>query len=199
MLSTAIAIAAAVLVLVGWSRRNGRPRMEWTDTGVRYKCGRCRSWHEGIPAWHLEGPDEIIALPRPERARRAKRFEDTYLLDGREFFALALLQVPVREAAAEPFVWGVWVALAPSDVERYLALYNDSARAGGEQFEGRLSNEIAQYPGTRGMPIRVHLRAFPDRPTVELLDPHNSLSERQRTGLTRAEAMEVVGGFMKEA
>jgi hypothetical protein len=135
----------------------------------------------------------VLALDPSERAARAMREEDGYLLD-KWFFGLVLLEVPVQDAST-PFAWGVWVHVFPDDVERYVALYNDPTRIGGETFEGRLANSIPGHPPTSSMPVRLHIRAWPSRPRVELLDANHPLARQQQEGLSRAEMESIFARF----
>src|SRR6185369_13040785 len=107
MLLAVLLALAVVLVFLGWRRQPGPFAVEWTASGARYKCGRCRKWHDGFPNWHFDAPDPVLALDPDVRATRAMREEDGYVLD-KWFFGLALLELSVQDTP-DSFAWGVWV------------------------------------------------------------------------------------------
>jgi hypothetical protein len=193
MLLPVLLALAIALIFLGWRSQPSPFAVEWTANGTRYKCGRCRKWHDGFPNWHFEAPDPVLALDPSERAAHAMREEDAYVLD-RWFFGLVLLEVPVQDTPT-PFAWGVWVYVFSDDVERYAALYNDPTRVGGETFDGRLANSIPGHLPTSGMPVRLHIRAWPQRPRVELLDANHPLTKQQFNGLSRAEMESIFARF----
>ena len=193
MLLAVLLALAVVLVFLGWRRQPGPFAVEWTASGARYKCGRCRKWHDGFPNWHFDAPDPVLALDPDVRATRAMREEDVYVLD-KWFFGLALLELSVQDTP-DSFAWGVWVHVFPDDVERYVALCNDPTRAGGETFDGKLANSIPGHPPTISMPVRLHIRPWPSRPRVELSDVDHPLVRQQREGLSRAEMESIFARF----
>jgi hypothetical protein len=178
------AVAAAALL---WrSRRSFRPALVWTDEGVQYKCVRCAKWHVGIPNWNFGGPDMVTALSRRERATRVFREHDGMVVKDKGFFTLALLEMPVR-GVADRFAWGVWVGLRSTDVNRFIDICNDSARVGGEVFEGRLGNAIPGYPDTFKLPVRLRIRPYPTRPLVEVEDASHPAARHQQDGIAPEE------------
>ena len=175
-------IAAIALMWSGRRRRHFRRAIVWTDAGVQYKCVNCDKWHTGIPNWHFEAPDNVVTLPRGEQAKRVFREHDGLVLDRKWFYTLALLEMPVQ-GVADPFAWGVWVNLRGEDVKRFVAMYNDPARVGGDEFAGALGNALPGYADTFKLPVRVITRPYPTRPLVLVADDSHPVALDQRDGI----------------
>ncbi len=106
-----------------------------------FVCGTCGNRHDGMIrdiAYRL--PDDVAAIPKDERAARARFNTDLCDMDGR-FFIRCLLQVPFRWSD-NYFGWGVWVEVAEADFRAYLAIY-DADGSNEPRRPGRLANRIA--------------------------------------------------------
>lgn len=61
----------------------------------RFKCKSCDQWHEGMPAFGPPAPGQYYALSEEERTTRALLGSDQCIIDDREFYVLARLDIPV--------------------------------------------------------------------------------------------------------
>jgi hypothetical protein len=90
---------------------------------------------------------------------------------------------------AEPFVWGIWLAVSDESYARYAELFDDAQRSAGESFFGWLCNALPGYPDTQLLKTYLHMREHPMRPWVELEPAELPLSVDQREGVSRERAI----------
>jgi hypothetical protein len=155
-----------------------------------FRCRSCGQPHTGLPAWHFGEPVQVYNIPPEERAARVDLTSDGCTIDGREFYVLGLLEIPVRDTP-HALTWGVWLSLSEESFERYCVLFEDEHRPAGESFFGWLCNRVPGYPDTLLLKARLHVRAYPERPWVELEPTEHPLAVDQRQGFSeeRAAAM----------
>lgn len=164
-----------------------------TTEPLQYRCRSCGETHVGLPAWHFDTPIQVLGIPPAERERDVELTSDGCVIDapdGRWFFVKGLLEIPVQ-GVEQPFTWGVWVSLSEESFARYVELYNDRDRQAGEAFFGWLCNRLPDYPETQELKTRLHVRAYPLRPTVELEPIEHPLAVDQREGIARERAIQL--------
>ena len=136
-------------------------------------------------------PEEIYVLADDERRRRAvvTRSGDFATLDGSRDFARALLELPIHDED-ERFGWGIWVRLAPDDVEAVSADWGDPDAA-GRLHRGWLATTLPAYGHTLDLPGTLRFRSLDLLPAFELDDRSHVLALEQRHGisLTRARTL----------
>lgn len=156
-----------------------------------FACSVCNTSHEGLPtdyAWKL--PDEVWAIPEPERAQRARWSQDLCRLDQRHFIR-CVLYVPLQEHDAA-FGWGVWVEVAGDSFDRYLALYESDAR-GEPAVRGTLANDIPVHSNSRGLPVMVQFNTATQRPTVHVpAGSDHPLARAQHEGMSGTQYHEIL-------
>ncbi|GEM_PF-991104 len=148
------------------------------DGGPEFGCTQCGRTHRGLltdRAWKL--PDDVWAIPEPERENAAHFTSDLCEMDGR-FFIRCILYVPFTEREGA-FGWGVWVEVARDDFERCVELYAVEASAEPPK-PGTLANVIDGYPGSARERVMIQFGTPADRPHVRMLAGSGSLLAREQ-------------------
>src|SRR5215469_11890469 len=107
-------------------------------TEKNFVCGTCGGTHDGFPtdrAWKL--PDDVWAIPEPERSQVAK-FDADLCQMGERHFIRCVLYVPFAQRDGD-FGWGIWVEVGPDDFFRYIEVYAKDGR-GEPSAKGKLAN-----------------------------------------------------------
>jgi hypothetical protein len=156
-----------------------------------FVCSVCGKEHVGLPTDHgYKLPDDVWAIPEPERMTRAKFTPDLCQL-GERYFIRGVLRVPFSEAEGD-FGWGVWTEVAWPTFERYLKLYEEDASA-EPPHAGTLANAIPIYEGTLGTPVLIQFQNQRSRPSIHLMrDDDSSLAVEQRNGISNARFHEII-------
>jgi hypothetical protein len=129
-----------------------------------FTCPHCGETHEGLPTDRgYSLPDEVWAIPEPERAARAKWTTDLCQM-GERYFIRCILRVPVTDRIGD-FRWGLWVEVPWPVFERYLAVY-DSDGSSEPPHPATIANELPGYGRTLGESVSVQFGAATDRPTI---------------------------------
>ncbi len=159
---------------------------------LAFVCRMCGERHAGLPAFHFDAPGQIDLVPPEERDARVELRDDTCIieLDGTHRFVRGQLEIPI-EGVDETFLWSVWVSLSEASFARYSELFEDDDRVPGEAFFGWLCNALPEYPDTMFLKTRLHVRAYPSRPSVELEPTDHPLAVDQREGISRERAVEL--------
>src|SRR3546814_14297807 len=76
----------------------------------RFRCNSCGETHEGIPTFGADMPSIAQWISAADRPSRVDLGTDDCVVDGERFLVRGCLEIPVQ-GEADPFVWGVWVAL----------------------------------------------------------------------------------------
>ena len=155
---------------------------------MAFTCRSCGEVHRELPAWHFDAPIQVLGIPEIERASRVELTADDCVIDGKQFYAKGLLELPLRKLK-QPFVWGVWVSLSEDSYERFVDLFNDPLRKAGPSFFGWLCNSLPDYPETQLLKTYLHIREFPMRPWIELEPTDHPLAIDQRDGLPEERAI----------
>jgi len=162
---------------------------------LEYTCVSCGERHVGLPSPGWAYPIHYVAIPQAERDRRARLTSDTCIIDNEYFFIRACLDIHVH-GVDEPLSWGIWVSLSRESFDRYLELYEDQARTAGEYFFGWFCSPISAYPMPQNLKTHVHVRPWPERPSVELEPTDHPLAIDQRNGITMERAIELIQPFL---
>lgn len=128
-------------------------------------------------------PDEVWALPEPERTQRARWNTDLCQM-GDRFFIRCLLRVPFTGSKDDYFGWGVWAEVTRSVFDRYLEIYETDG-SGEPPVTGTLANSIPPYRDADGSTVIVHFGPPDDRPTLTFADDCNSLAHDQIHGISQ--------------
>ena len=136
-------------------------------------------------------PDPWFEIPEAERATRGELTSDQCVIDGRYFFVLGRIVLPVIDGP-EPFVWLAWVSLSEASFRRTCELWNEAGRESEPPYFGWLSNGLPCARSTVGLKTRLHTMPLGERPGIELEPTDHPLALEQRNGITRARVQEIV-------
>ena len=163
-----------------------------------YVCRSCGETHDGRPtAFRYPLPDVVHAIPTEGRAARVQESGELCVLDGRHWFILGNLDVPV--SGSEEFVrWTVWSTLSRENFERACSLWEAEGREAEPPYFGWLSNDIPGYPSTLNLPLEVRTGAVGVRPILHIRDDaDHPLARDHRTGVTVERADELIDAAMQ--
>lgn len=162
-----------------------------TGTTESFVCSVCGKSHGGLStdtAFTL--PDVVWAIPEPERGQHAKWTSDLCQLGGR-YFIRCLLPIHFTEQPGY-YGWGVWAEVDWPVFKRYLDLY-DADGSEEPAVTGLLSNEVAAYGQTVGLPVRVHFGPSSSRPTLSFAeDVAHRLAYEAERGMSNSRYHEVL-------
>jgi hypothetical protein len=156
-----------------------------------YTCRRCGKYHAELPL-HYGAPAPVawFAVPEAERAQRCTLTADQCVIDGRYFFIVGNLELPVI-GSDERFSWDVWVSLSAPNYERTCELWNHPGRESEPPYFGWLSTSLPDYPETVHLKTLVHTRPVGVRPWIELEPTAHPLAVEQREGITLERVREI--------
>jgi hypothetical protein len=146
----------------------------------------------GLPTdWGFTLPDEVWAIPEPERQEHAQYNNDLCKFGERRFIR-CVLEIPFTDSEGY-FGWGAWAEVEQSVFERYLELYDEDGW-GEPQQDGRLANELPCYDGgTFGRRLLVQFRDPTKRPSLHLsTDDESTLAVEQRQGIGSGRYHEII-------
>jgi hypothetical protein len=151
----------------------------------KHLCAVCGREHDEIePAFRR--PDALFAVPKDERAGRARESDDLVAIDDVAFFIRCVAPIPVKGREA-PYGWGFWVKVAERDFGEYRRFFDEDPPRDHPGFLGTLANQTRLLPPTLGLPVHVHLGRGSQRPRLMLLDDAHPLTRQQEEGLTAAD------------
>lgn len=170
---------------------------------MSYRCNSCGKLHAERPTCFIsEWPTVVQHLSDIELARRTERSSDQCILDGKHFFILANLDVPIA-GTTESLRWTVWSTLSEANFDRASDLWTTPGRESEPPYFGWLSNQIPGYVNTVNIRVRVHTQAVGIRPQLEVIEDAHPLVVDQAQGVTLVRADDLihsalggaVGGF----
>jgi hypothetical protein len=151
-----------------------------------YRCRSCGTWHEERPTCFIVRlPEAVLQIPEPERERRVDASSDQCILDGKHYFILGNLDVPVR-GSSEVLRWTVWSTLSEANFARAARLWETKGRETEPPYFGWLSNQIPGYPWTVNIRALVHTQELGVRPLIEVIEEGHLLTQEQRDGIDEA-------------
>jgi hypothetical protein len=158
---------------------------------MSFICSECGETHDGLPtdsAFKL--PDEVWAIPEPERSSKAKFTSDLCQLDER-YFIRCLLEVPFTDQHGY-YGWGAWAEVTLPVFMKYLDLY-DKDGTGEPRLEGALANDLPTYGKTLGLPVLLQFQTPDRRPTLHFAaDAQHPLAREAAQGISYARFHEIL-------
>lgn len=142
----------------------------------------------------LDYPDPWLRLSETERESRAVIGSDTCIIDGREFFVLGCLEIPLA-GRSDIFKWLVWVSVSKKSFERITDLWETDIRDGEPPFFSWLSNNISIYPDTFALKTNLYLRNHGTRPYIHLEPTDHPLANEQRVGISLQRVQEIIAAY----
>jgi hypothetical protein len=157
-----------------------------------WTCHCCGKRHNELPlAMGHDSPDPWLGLSDAERESRGEISSDTCIIDGRHFFVLGCLEIPLIDQA-DIFRWLVWVSVSKKSIERIVGLWETDIRDTEPPFFGWLSNNIPIYPNTFALKTNLYLRNHGTRPFIHLEPTDHPLAIEQREGISLQRVEEIV-------
>ena len=149
-----------------------------------YKCRVCGKRHKELPLHYgSAAPASYLLIPEDERERRCERTADVCVIDGKEWYIVGNLELPIV-GSGERFSWDVWVSLTAQNMRRAAELWETPGRESEPPYFGSLSTELPGYPRTLLLKAHVHTREVGRRPRIELEPTDHPLAVEQRDGIT---------------
>ncbi|MGG7564807.1 DUF2199 domain-containing protein [Rhodovulum sp. DZ06] len=114
----------------------------------RFTCACCGETHQGLPAFALDRPPEIHALPPEARAARGRVSDDfcALLPEGGEgaprMWIRTVMILPIR-GEDETLEFGFWLEVSNEDFDRYLHSFD--GEQDGMSCRGVLSTDCEVY------------------------------------------------------
>lgn len=160
------------------------------------RCPKCGNEHD---LWESEVgfdlPDEVFALPQPERQQRAKSTTDLCVLDDTRYFIRVVLHLPIRGEDRD-FGWGVWAEVGPPAYARYQDLWDSRDQRQEPAFSGRLANALPSCGAALGLQLLVHLNSPEERPAVTIAEGEHPLAQDQREGVYPERVLEWLSEYL---
>jgi hypothetical protein len=157
-----------------------------------WTCHCCGKQHNELPlAMGHDSPDPWLGLSDAERESRGEITSDTCIIDGKEFFVLGCVDIPLI-GHAEVFRWLAWVSISEKSFERIGDLWKADIRDNEPPFFGWLSNNIPLYPNTFALKTNLYLRNHGARPFIHLEPTDHPLAIEQRKGISLQRVQEIV-------
>jgi hypothetical protein len=149
----------------------------------QFVCSICGKEHAGLPTdWAYTLPDDVWAIPEPERSEVAKFNKDLCQL-GERYFIRCVLEVPFTDDDDGFFGWGAWAEVQWPVFERYLDIYEDDGTA-EPVHAGTLANSLPAYSESKGLPVLIQFREATKRPSLHMRpDDSSALAIEQRNGM----------------
>jgi hypothetical protein len=131
-----------------------------------------------------------LALPEAEREARGELTSDQCVLDGKHFFVLGRILLPVIDGPG-PFAWLAWVSLSEKSFLRTCELWENEGRESEPAFFGWLQSALPYTPSTLSLKTSVQTMPVGERPTITLEATDHPLSLEQRHGITMARVQQI--------
>jgi len=163
-------------------------RYTWT-------CSCCGRQFDELPLnWSADAPAPYYDVPEAERAART-RLSKSFCTVDRQAFVRGAIEIPII-GQPERYAWGVWVSLSEKSSETVRVLWDDPDQERAGPFFGWLCTRLPLYRETLHLKTKVHLRAPPTIPLIELEPTDHPLAVEQRGGITIARVVEIVEALL---
>jgi hypothetical protein len=164
-----------------------------TESAESFVCSVCGQVHGGLStdtAFTL--PDVVWAIPEPERQQQAKWTSDLCQM-GEQYFIRCLLPVSFTDQPGY-YGWGVWAEVEWPVFKRYLDLY-DADGSDEPLALGQISNEVAAYGGTIGLPVCIQFGPSSQRPVLSFLEgEEHGFAREAASGMSSSRFHEILAG-----
>jgi hypothetical protein len=131
-----------------------------------------------------------FSLPESGRDARAELTSDQCVIDGKHFFVLGRILVPIIDGPG-PFIWLAWVSLSEKNFLRARELWHSKGREQEPPYFGWLQSALPYEPTTLSLKTNVHTMPVGERPTITLEPTDHPLSLEQRYGITVARVQQI--------
>jgi hypothetical protein len=133
----------------------------------------------------------VFQLSEGQRRRRVEAGSDQCILDGKHFFILGNLDVPLR-GSEEVLRWSVWSTLSEANFKRASELWEAAGREAEPPYFGWLSNQIPGYASTINIKALVHTQPVGVRPQIKVIEDDHPVATDQASGISRERFDELI-------
>lgn len=130
------------------------------------------------------------SLPEAERNTRAELTSDQCVVDGKHFFVLGRILLPVIDGPG-PFTWLAWVSLSEANFLRANELWLSEGRESEPPYFGWLQSALPYEPTTLSLKTIVQTMPVGERPTITLKATDHPLCLEQQHGITFARVQQI--------
>ncbi|WP_175997423.1 DUF2199 domain-containing protein [Burkholderia stabilis] len=156
-----------------------------------FVCGTCGKFHREVPmCFGPSVPELWLSLPDSERATRGELTSDQCVIDGKYFFILGRILLPVVDGPG-PFVWLAWVSLSESSFMRTCERWETEGREAEAPYFGWLQSALPYAVSTLNLKTSVQTMPVGERPEIVLEPSDHPLSLEQHRGITMARVREI--------
>jgi hypothetical protein len=138
------------------------------------------------------------AVPMEELEQRIVFTPDQCVIDGKDFYLRGRILVPVI-GLEEPFVWGVWAEVSPTNFVRTNELWTVEGREAEPAFPGWLNTQLPVFGDTFNLEVSVQTQRVGKRPHFTVVDEGHSLAVEQRNGITMRRVEEIAERMLHAA
>jgi hypothetical protein len=162
-----------------------------TELRSGFACTECGEWHDELPLqYSFKHPRAIMDVPPAEREQRIVITPDQCVVDNSSFYLRGRILIPIT-GLDDPFVWGVWAEVGPTDFIRVNDRWHTPGRENDPPFPGYLDSEIFIFGNTINLQVNVQTQVVGERPRFTIADPSHPLAIEQRNGITLERAQEI--------
>ena len=133
---------------------------------ITFKCSTCEKIHQGLPAIAFDAPWPYYTLSPEERAKRSVLTSDTCVIDEKEYFVRAVLEMPIV-GQAETLEWGVWGSLSERNFARYNTTFYDLDQSKLGPLFSWFASRLPGYSFAESLRCNLMPRDDRQRPFVE--------------------------------
>lgn len=157
-----------------------------------YLCNTCGEYHDELPmCFGPSAPDLWHSIPESERPERGELTSDQCVIDGKYFFVLGRIVIPVIDGPG-PFVWLAWVSLSEANFLRTCELWESEGRESEPPYFGWLQSALPYEPTTLNLKTHVQTMPLGERPNIVLQLTTHPLSVEQHSGISMARVQQIV-------
>jgi hypothetical protein len=153
-----------------------------------FACPACGQKHAGLPELNMEKPfpwqgGEKQDPNAPDIDPRNYLLEDFCVIDNRQFFIRAALELPIL-GGGKSAALSCWVAVASGDFDRYGDSFDSPTQSAMGSFAGKIANRFGAFGETLDLPCAVRPQDNRQRPLIGIDHDSHPLALAQRKGIT---------------
>ena len=157
-----------------------------------YLCNTFGQYHDELPMCFGPGAPALwYSIPEADRAERGELSSDQCVIDGKHFFVLGRIVIPVVDGP-DPFVWLAWVSLSEANFRRTCDLWESEGREREPPYFGWLQSALPYEPTTLSLKTELHTMPLGQRPNIVLEPTDHPLSVEQHAGISMARVQQIV-------
>jgi hypothetical protein len=130
-------------------------------------------------------------IPECQREQRVLLSSDQCIIDGKHFFLLGRLAIPVHESA-DPFVWLTWVSVSEANFNRANDLWHTEGRESEPPYFAYVQSDLPYDSSTLSLKAQLITQPLGERPLVELEKTDHPLAAEQCNGIQLIRVQQIV-------